>query len=232
MLMQEDIDQARSNRGIGTIGSSCLLNALYAILAGLDSYADELVRKSVEWIEIAIHEGERPADRYVENEHEAMLLTNLGLARWLMSNQLQTETFKRSFETMLLALKAHVEWPFKHHVSQLMLTLQYEWIEASLKKENVRQPSGIPDFRKPSDIVWMLCRSKTSGVPDHQLCKAVMDGFLLQHIPQCMGLKQGLATWLDLPSWMYIYHQHFATGLTAVQAVRDAVRFVTIREGN
>ena len=95
--LASDFADAQSVGGLGSSGKSKLRTAIECLLVGFDEPGERLLKFALEWVEVAIASGERPA-RYFPNGTEASFFQTKALCNWLLSNQHDAESFERYLE--------------------------------------------------------------------------------------------------------------------------------------
>lgn len=231
MLTDEQLEHHRPHRGIGTIGKACLLQALYAIVVELDTEARNLLTKGNEWLLMAIETKEQPGDRYVEHECESSLLLHLGLTRWLLHGEAQPDIFFQASEHLVQLYSERKEWSFHACVVPFACCLKPEYIINQFNRHQIRKPHQN-HIKRDSDMIWLICLHQTSGVPNREECLEAMDRTLARQLPVCMGMKNGLLTWIDLGFWMYLYHQSLNPALSAFEAIRKVHQYAPLFPSN
>ena len=78
-----DFDALKRASGLGGSADAFLNMAVQCLLVGYDDAATKLIERAITWLNLAIHESERPRD-YARGFSEATRYQNLEMGNWLL----------------------------------------------------------------------------------------------------------------------------------------------------
>ncbi len=95
--LSRNMTESKAVGGLSGSADFCLIDAVTCLLVGLDEPAKRLLRRAVEWVQIAIESNERP-QHYFPGATEAGCFQTLAQCNWLLHGQHDINSLQRFVE--------------------------------------------------------------------------------------------------------------------------------------
>jgi hypothetical protein len=228
-ILSNTISDARSGRYIAYHALSCLSSAVEAALCNLDGEYEVLLSRAREWLDIALAEQEVPANHYGPNIHEVHCNKQLALTNWLLTNEIDgrlldtaCEFLRRYFQERQPLVEV------AHNLPTFVIAQRFDAVRHIVDNDTrFKSPRALSGIKCPGKMSYLIAGHEAAGEPDLGSLRDAFQSFLKYQMPVCLHVRRnGLGTWGDVPTWMYLYTKYFDEPVGGPDAIRIALRYV------
>jgi hypothetical protein len=205
-LLLDTLESARSKQAIGFRARLMLNDAVRCLLVHLESPAERLALRAVEWSRRALEEAER-GPTYEPLYSEAMLWTTIAFGTWITQDLHDSESYSKVAEHLR---RYHLQTPLDDKVS-VSLTL-VEYLDAAACEEALDVFERTPNLRPPKDplalqfeagLVYVRCAHTLTSTYSYETVGAATDRFLKKNVNTWLtrGQATRAARWMKVVHW-------------------------------
>jgi hypothetical protein len=230
MMLGRDLDETRRDRTVANWAISCVGMAVEAALCDLDEQCEKLLSRAADWLQIAISDGEIPPNHYGPNIHEARSRHVLAVTKWLRTSTLDQELLSSAcsfLATYFAQVKDKVE--VAHNLPTFVLANRWQELESHFQNcRGLEAPDLHRPIRCPGKMSFVLAEHELNGIPDTNDLQRCFGKFMAYQMAVCLRLRRnGLGTWVDVPTWTLIDELNFAgEKVNGPANIRRALRYI------
>lgn len=207
-----DIDQAKITGGRGGSSHAFLGTAIRCVLNGLDEPFFQLLKKTQQWVSVALAEKEIPKrflhdERYSPDGEAALRYQTLAMTNWLLYDQHDAESYRRLVECEDRFLGSSQVGKDKVSIS-LLLSIYldagaYQRALQLFATSGLAAPKSRGSVRNESQMAYVLCRHRLGEDSAEAEVSSVTRKFLDSNVDGWLtnGHFVRAAEWMKIVYW-------------------------------
>lgn len=206
-------EEAKKAKALASCADSFIITAVYCYLVGLNEPAEQLLKKTYEWLKSAIEQKEQPKLRdFVYPEDvicgpEPMRYEDMTLLYWLLNNKQDTDSFEKYVEYedhYLQNPKMYDKWNIHLTLPTYLDGGYYERVlEIFNRTPGLKPPADPGRIKNEGGMVYVLAKHYMGQDYTEEQVKSALNGFLNRNVNGWLvnGHSARAARWMKLAYW-------------------------------